>query len=271
MLVRPTLPALRGVVEALWATDTVPGNSHRAGREFVLPDGRMHLAIRLGARPLRLYADRDDSSGLAISDTVVAGPYTRAYLKDLSEPGPSVGAIFRVGAAQALFGCEPAELIDHHWPLAQFGSAANETLRDRLNSEVEPLRRLQCLQELLSARLRRAHGLHPHVAQSLQELRRGAPIGELVAASGYSHRRFLDLFRRAAGMSPKRYARLVRFRRVLAMACGDLTWTEVALAGGYSDQAHLIREFREFSGLTPQAYRQAARFHRRHVTAPLAR
>jgi len=265
MLVRPTLPALRDVVEFLWTRDAPAKNGPPTGRELVLPDGRMHLAVRLGGRPLRLYADPADNAGVALTDAVVAGPYGRAYLKDASDPGPSVGAIFRVGAAQALFGCEPGELVDRHGALAQFWPGADETLRDRLNSEVEPLRQLQCLQEMLAARLRRVHGLHPQVAGVLQDVRRGVPIGELVAASGFSHRRFLDLFRQAAGMSPKRYARLVRFRRVLPMAAGDLAWTEVALAGGYSDQAHLIREFREFSGLTPQAYRMACPFNRRHV------
>jgi AraC-like DNA-binding protein len=49
-------------------------------------------------------------------------------------------------------------------------------------------------------------------------------------------------------------ARIVRFQRALA-ARGP--WAEVAQGCGYYDQAHLIRDFREFSGLSPAAYRAA--------------
>jgi AraC-like DNA-binding protein len=31
-------------------------------------------------------------------------------------------------------------------------------------------------------------------------------------------------------------------------------WADLALAGGYCDQAHLINEFRGFSGISPSAY-----------------
>jgi len=271
VLLRPTLPALRDVVDFLWASGPRGDRSaDTAGArgEFVLPDGRMHLAVRLGARPLRLLAVAGEGVDQTVADAVVAGPYTRAYCKDVSQPGPVVGAVLRAGAAQALFGVQPADVVNAHYPLAQFWSGDDARLRDQLNNEDDPLRRINCLQRMLQARLRRTSGPHPEVARALQDLRRGVPVAQSVAASGYSHRRFLDLFRQATGMSPKHYARLARFRFALRLASGDQPWTEVALAAGYSDQAHLVRDFREFSGLTPQAYRQAASSRRRHVPMP---
>jgi len=57
----------------------------------------------------------------------------------------------------------------------------------------------------------------------------------------------------ADGISPKRLARILHFRNAVAQATpgrrGD--WAEVALECGYHDQAHLINEFREFSGVAP--------------------
>ncbi|MGH9674878.1 MAG: AraC family transcriptional regulator, partial [Bryobacteraceae bacterium] len=56
-------------------------------------------------------------------------------------------------------------------------------------------------------------------------------------------------------------ARVVRFQQVLrAAAAGPVRdWAALALSTGYYDQAHCIRDFREFSGESPAAY--AARVH----------
>jgi transcriptional regulator GlxA family with amidase domain len=45
-----------------------------------------------------------------------------------------------------------------------------------------------------------------------------------------------------------------RFQRVFqAMEQGPTGWVEVAVDCGYYDQAHLIRDFREFTGKPPTA------------------
>jgi AraC-like DNA-binding protein len=58
------------------------------------------------------------------------------------------------------------------------------------------------------------------------------------------------------GLSPKRYQRLVRFGRVIEhlRAPRRRQWCDVAATLGYSDQAHLIHEFRDFTGVTPTAF-----------------
>ncbi|MFD2969782.1 AraC family transcriptional regulator [Sphingobacterium bambusae] len=65
------------------------------------------------------------------------------------------------------------------------------------------------------------------------------------------------VFRRVLGVSPKKFERLVKFRRALC----DLLDSEHSLslighAAGYFDQAHFIREFKAFSDITPSTYQQ---------------
>jgi AraC-like DNA-binding protein len=90
----------------------------------------------------------------------------------------------------------------------------------------------------------------------------------VVAASGLSHRRFLTVFREAVGLGPKVYCRVERLQDALARAAAGGPWSEVALAAGYSDQAHLVREFREIAGLSPGEYRRAAPRALNHVPLP---
>lgn len=68
-----------------------------------------------------------------------------------------------------------------------------------------------------------------------------------------SRKHLVALFREQVGFSPKAYASLVRFEQLtrrIADRSGE-SWAERAGRFGYSDQAHLIREVKRFSGLTP--------------------
>jgi AraC-like DNA-binding protein len=73
---------------------------------------------------------------------------------------------------------------------------------------------------------------------------------------GLSRRRLAQLFREQVGLTPKLFCRLHRFQGVLRqIALGaPVDWADLALAGGYCDQAHVGHEFREFSGMSPSAY-----------------
>lgn len=72
---------------------------------------------------------------------------------------------------------------------------------------------------------------------------------------GLSPRQLRRLFDRHIGVSPKSLARIVRFQSVLRtmMQVPEKEWGQRCLDFGYYDQAHFIREFKAFSGLTPMS------------------
>lgn len=117
------------------------------------------------------------------------------------------------------------------------------------------------------ARLPRVRGLHPAVAEALGKLANAEGVRRVVEESGYSHRRFISLFADAVGLTPKRCARVLRFRRVLAQlaAASRIPLSQIALAAGYSDQAHLNRDFHEMAGMSPTRYLAAAPRQVHHV------
>jgi AraC-like DNA-binding protein len=74
---------------------------------------------------------------------------------------------------------------------------------------------------------------------------------------GWSHKHLIAKFRQQVGLRPKTAARLVRLDEVwrrLDQARGRLDWGQVAREGGYADQAHLIRDFHQFTGTTPTEF-----------------
>lgn len=110
------------------------------------------------------------------------------------------------------------------------------------------------IEQALLGRLNPANGA---VAAAVAAIERGeARIDRIARAVDVHPRRLERMFLREVGVAPKLLARVVRFQRVLQ---GLGPWATVAQACGYYDQAHLIRDFREFAGEPPTAY-----FARRH-------
>jgi AraC-like DNA-binding protein len=99
----------------------------------------------------------------------------------------------------------------------------------------------------------------PEVAHAWHLLRRtagGVPVSVLAAETGWSRRHLLERFRSQIGLAPKAAARVLRFERAARLAVAGSGLAEVAAVCGYSDQAHLTREFRDLAGLPPRAFVQ---------------
>ena len=83
-------------------------------------------------------------------------------------------------------------------------------------------------------------------------------IDHAANAVGYTTRHLRRVFLEFVGTAPADYLRLCRFNIALRQMRSPRNLTEIALAAGYYDQAHFCREFRDFAGLTPAAYRAQA-------------
>lgn len=261
MRIAPTT-ALQPYVAHYWTSDTVT----TAIRERALPSGSMHLALRLDGRGVTLFDGDDDTRGHCLGHGVIAGVRDRCYLKDTSEPSRSVGAVLLPGACRALFGDGAGAFANRHVALTDVFGGAARTLHEMLAAESSAPRRIALLDQFLLRRLRPVRALHPPIAQALANLADGTAIARLAAASGSSHKRFIAQFRDAVGLAPKRYARVQRLQRALAIAPG-IRWCDAAVDAGYSDQAHLSREFRALTGLTPLAWRAAPGASTHHLPA----
>src|SRR5262249_26116230 len=132
-------------------------------------------------------------------------------------------------------------------------------LRERLCAATTPADRFRLLEGALMAHRARPLAHHPAVAEALEVLAHPdarTTVRALARDLGWSQRRFIELFTAEVGLTPKRFARIQRFQRALALACRSRPpdWARLALDCGYFDQSHLIRDFLAFSGLSPARY-----------------
>ncbi len=273
-MIRPPHIALRPFVKNLWISDRRRPPQLQRFNEHALPDGHMHAVIRLSDTPIRIL-DRADPRGRCCGYSAVGGARASFYIKEMDEPTSAIGATLLPGAAQALFGVSALELANRHTSLDDVWGPRAAALRDQLLQIARPEAQLELFEMFLMMRLPQVKGIHPAVAQALADLhaidsRTSDPddMRSLVLRSGFSHRRFVELFGQAVGLTPKRFARVLRFQNVLKRFSRDpsATWANLAFEAGYSDQPHFNREFREFAGLTPEEYRRAAPESPGHVS-----
>ena len=129
-------------------------------------------------------------------------------------------------------------------------------LCDEVADAASHISRVKLLEKFLLSRVR-VLSPDPLVSAAVNWLRRGPQakrIGELARYVGLSQSALERRFRRIAGVSPKRFASILRLRRAVRLrACGaDLT--AVAHAAGYFDQSHFIHDFRRATGRAPEAF-----------------
>lgn len=70
-----------------------------------------------------------------------------------------------------------------------------------------------------------------------------------------SHRQFEKRFAQHVGFTPKYYARICRFYQAYELKeyNPNFDWFSIAIQTGYTDYQHLVKDFKQFAGVTPNA------------------
>ncbi len=250
-------PALRRWVDAYWSIRSHgPLAEPRAHR--VLPDGCVDLLFVLDGQ---VHRDNDDSP-LPPGGWFI-GPMQRRVLSEVRGTADLMGIRFRPGALRA-GGVSYADLVDQAAPAAVVIGTSVSEWEDRLHATISMTARARWLDEAVHTLLLRTRVAAPDAIDTACDALRGERprIGLLAHRLGLSERTLERHFDRYVGLRPKLQARVERFARVSTALRRrpDEPLTELAHRFGYSDQAHLTREFREFAGLPPTAW--LAELHR---------
>jgi AraC-like DNA-binding protein len=97
-------------------------------------------------------------------------------------------------------------------------------------------------------------------ARAIRSARGVVSVDELGSMLGLTRARFAHRFRERTGITPKRFARIVRFSNALSMLGEAENIASVAADMSYYDQAHMYRDFEEFAGMTPGAFLSGRRY-----------
>lgn len=266
----PSAPALKPLIRAL---GYVEGRfAHTA--ELALPSGGAQLLVNL---------DRDELSTSTVADlgttrhthgAAIQGPYTGPAVIDAAQQRAIVWVAFHTAGASPFLPTPLSALRDQLVGLDDLWGTDGATLRERLLEAMAAGGPPACLRALEAALLDIAEppsAADPAVRAAAARLDRGASVGEAADRLGWTTRRLSATFHTHIGLSPKRYARVRRFQRLLTRVTADPAgpdWAYLAADCGYHDQAHLIHEFRALAGMTPTAYTPRSAGEPNHVPLP---
>lgn len=239
--------------------------------ERILPTGTLELVINLRENELRIYDAAQPNRRSRFSGAVVSGAYGKGFLSDTHEEAFIMGVHFKPGGAFPFLGVPADELADRHVDLETLWGSSAIRLRERLCAASTAAERFCLLEESLISHLFRPMEPHYAVSTALEIFRRqiDARVRDIARNVGLSQRRFIQVFKAEVGVTPKLFSRVQRFQRARAIIHRQekaADWTDIAMECGYFDQSHLIREFLEFSNLSPADYlRQYNRFLEQHI------
>jgi AraC-like DNA-binding protein len=248
---RDVCPELAPFVRSLWLADAYVAGPHR--RERILPTGECSLILDLPR----------GAAG-------ISGPHIEAIEIETAAEFSVAGVAFTPGGIVPFVDGPATELVNQHVPLEVLWGGLAAELNGKVHDAKTPASKLAAMEQVLVELVRRGKPGDAAVRYAIRAFDGGTVtdrVGAVVGRIGLSHRRFLDLFRSEVGLTPKQFARIRRFQRVLQHIRngGRVEWTHVALSCGYFDQSHFIREFRTFSGVTPTAYSGASGPHLNHL------
>jgi AraC-like DNA-binding protein len=258
---RPS-PALAPFVAAVGYGEFGSGG----GLELGLPSGTVQLLVNLDRDELRTYPV-DGGPPTVTGGAAVQGPYDRPVLIDPADQRRIAWVAFRVGGSYPFVPADAADLrgslvdVDDLW-----GSGAGGRLRERLLAAPSPVALLHEVDTTLIRHLRRPLA-NDAVVTAATDLHHGATVAATADRLGWTPRRLGREFAEHIGLTPKRFALVRRFQRVVraAASSADPDWARLAADHGYHDQAHLIHDFRALAATTPGAYRPRSPSEPNHV------
>jgi AraC-like DNA-binding protein len=176
----------------------------------------------------------------------IAGPDSEARIVTLAPASRLVGVRLRPGAAGAVLDLPASELRDVSPDAADvLGRDVASALLETLAAGSDPHALL-----LRAVELRGVREPDPLVRAAVVALGRPrARVDRIAAELGVSSRQLQRRVSNAVGYGPKMLARVLRFRRLQALAPAPLV--ELALNAGYADQAHMTAEVTRLAGVPP--------------------
>lgn len=182
---------------------------------------------------------------------VIVGPQTKPVYLLLHQEHLAIRIGFHPSGLYRLLGIPLHELVDKSFDATHFFGRPLSLLVDQLQHSNGFAEMVRLVELFLLDQLVHQKTLLPfdQAMQTLLQSGGNCSVNQIASLACLSNRQFERVCKERIGLSPKYFARLIRFSRAYRMyeEQPNATWTSIAHRVGYFDQMHLIRDFHEFA------------------------
>lgn len=218
-----------------------------AAPQRVVPDGHSEMILNWG-RPFESF---QDGQWRGQPRCFLAGQIDGPLLLRPRGPARMLGVGFHPHGAAKVLSHPMHELSGRFTPVDDLSPALARDLNRALELP-DPIPAVEAA--LLSAAntVRRADSAIEEAVRRIVRAKGATDLAALARDLGISTRQLERRFQAAVGLPPKLFCRIERFNNVFrALGQGSANWVGTAISCGYYDQAHLIRDCKNISGVTP--------------------
>jgi len=169
--------------------------------------------------------------------------------------------VFQPGSLFRLVGLPINQLTNTFMDAETVFSGSIQRVNERLSSLDNHLEMIAVVEDFLRSLVKKAqYNIQPmdKAARYLLQQARIPSLNWLASEACLSRKQFYRRFVERMGVSPKLFARIVQFDRAVKLKNSrpQTDWLSIAIELGYYDYQHLVRDFKEFTQLTPTAFYQ---------------
>ena len=220
-----------------------------------LPSRHLDLIVSL-AKPIEI-ARMPGTQSPGTYRAFVAGLQEAPALVRMGGDLDCLHVFLKPGAARALLGVSGRDVASHVVHLADIDNTMCNELIERLSVTETWPERFAAVDQVLLRRLRPVTmpGAMTWAWRSLASRHGCVPVRELARDAGFSRRHFGERFASEFGIAPKAAARVFRFEHACRLFLrSPRRIADVAMASGFHDQPHMVREWHALAGCSPREW-----------------
>jgi AraC-like DNA-binding protein len=249
--ITPSL-ALQPYVRNYWLFDVNEGDLPFS--QLLFPFGSFELIFNLlNAPQMRMHGQK---SSFLQPDNLFPGQFTKPFVLDFMQSTRCIGVSLQPWMGNFLFNIPAQEFTDRVTDVQSIDDKNRLThkLRDAKSETVL----IKQLEEHLLGKLKNCNidSVATHIARTIIQSPATYEFKNILISIGLTRRRIEQRFLEATGLPMGFFVRKVRFQKAVNLLRYEknLSLSQIGLDAGYYDQAHFIREFKEFSGVTPKEF-----------------
>lgn len=251
----PPHPDLKSAVKFFWTLE-IPAQPD-VQRQLILPDGCIDIIFILGD-DVKRYTSGDDF--IIQPREMVLGQITEPFYVEPTGSVNSFAARFYPYGFANFVEIPINQLANKETPLhILFGEQASKTLANQVNQATDTAQRIKILENFLIDKLNESSTIDNIVKKTVDTLleTKGTSSINKILGDELSKRRQLERnFAKQIGISPKQLGKMIRLQATLKLLLNQQgeNLTEIGYESDYYDQAHFIKDFKEFTGTTPKDF-----------------